>query len=45
MYEDAGYDEVYLRRCFKLAAKGTGTVSPNPVVGAVLVKNGKVIGE
>lgn len=45
MYEDAGYDEVYLKRCFKLAAKGAGTVSPNPLVGAVIVKNGKVIGE
>ena len=45
MYEDAGYDEVYLKRCFKVAAKGTGTVTPNPVVGAVLVKNGKVISE
>lgn len=45
MYEDAGYDEVYLKRCFKLAAKGTGTVSPNPLVGTVIVKNDKVIGE
>jgi len=45
MYEDAGYDEVYLKRCFKLAAKGAGTVSPNPLVGTVIVKNGKVIGE
>ena len=38
-------DKVYLKRCFELAAKGTGTVTPNPLVGAVLVKNGKVIGE
>jgi diaminohydroxyphosphoribosylaminopyrimidine deaminase/5-amino-6-(5-phosphoribosylamino)uracil reductase len=45
MYEDAGYDELYLERCFKLAAKGAGTVSPNPLVGTVIVKNGKVIGE
>ena len=35
----------YLKRCFELAAKGTGTVTPNPLVGAVMVKNGKVIGE
>ena len=45
MYEDAGYDEVYLKRCFELAAKGAGTVSPNPLVGTVIVKNGEVIGE
>jgi len=45
MCADTGYDEVYLKRCFELAAKGKGTVTPNPLVGAVLVKNGKVIGE
>ena len=45
MYEDSGYDEVYLKKCFELAAKGAGTVSPNPLVGTVIVKNGKVIGE
>ena len=45
MYDDTGFDEVYLKRCLELAAKGTGTVTPNPLVGAVLVKNGKVIGE
>jgi len=45
MCADTGRDEVYLKRCFELAAKGTGTVTPNPLVGAVLVKNGKVIGE
>ena len=35
----------YIRDCFKLAAKGKGIVSPNPLVGAVIVKNNKVIGE
>jgi diaminohydroxyphosphoribosylaminopyrimidine deaminase/5-amino-6-(5-phosphoribosylamino)uracil reductase len=45
MHADTGLDEEYLNRCFELAAKGTGTVTPNPLVGAVLVKNGKVIGE
>jgi len=34
----------YLKHCFELAKKGKGYVSPNPLVGAVLVKNGKVIG-
>ncbi|HSW56468.1 MAG TPA: bifunctional diaminohydroxyphosphoribosylaminopyrimidine deaminase/5-amino-6-(5-phosphoribosylamino)uracil reductase RibD [Ignavibacteriaceae bacterium] len=35
----------YIRSCFKLAKKGKSRVSPNPFVGAVLVKNGKVIGK
>ena len=34
----------YIRSCFKLAQKGKGSVSPNPFVGTVIVKNGKVIG-
>ncbi len=45
MTNDVGNDEVFLKRCFELAAKGAGTVSPNPLVGTVIVKNGKVIGE
>jgi len=35
----------YISRCFYLAQKGTGFVSPNPLVGAVLVKDGQIIGE
>jgi len=35
----------YINRCFKLARKGAGNVSPNPLVGSVLIKNRKVIGE
>ncbi|WP_455498958.1 bifunctional diaminohydroxyphosphoribosylaminopyrimidine deaminase/5-amino-6-(5-phosphoribosylamino)uracil reductase RibD [Coprobacter sp.] len=35
----------YMRRCFQLAALGRGHVSPNPMVGAVIVHNGKIIGE
>ena len=45
MYSDDGNDEAFLKRCFELAAKGTGTVTPNPLVGAVLIKKGKVVGE
>lgn len=37
--------EAYIRRCFELAQGGLGHVSPNPLVGAVLVKDGRVIGE
>ena len=32
-----------MRECFRLAAKGRGRVSPNPMVGAVLVKNGRIV--
>lgn len=34
-----------MRRCIALAAEGEGYVSPNPLVGAVVVHNNKVIGE
>lgn len=37
--------EQYIKRCFELALKGAGAVSPNPMVGCVIVKNGKVIAE
>src|SRR5262245_37579728 len=37
-------DERYLRMALALAQKGRGLVSPNPMVGAVLVKGGKVLG-
>jgi diaminohydroxyphosphoribosylaminopyrimidine deaminase/5-amino-6-(5-phosphoribosylamino)uracil reductase len=34
-----------MQRAFDLAKKGRGRVSPNPLVGAVILKDGKVIGE
>jgi len=34
-----------MERCFDLAVLGAGAVSPNPMVGAVIVYNGKIIGE
>ncbi len=37
--------EKYLYRCFELAKKGLGNVAPNPMVGAVLVYNERIIGE
>ncbi len=37
--------EHFMRRCFELARQGTGRVSPNPLVGVVIVKNGQIIGE
>ncbi|MDD4715643.1 MAG: bifunctional diaminohydroxyphosphoribosylaminopyrimidine deaminase/5-amino-6-(5-phosphoribosylamino)uracil reductase RibD [Oscillospiraceae bacterium] len=38
-------DETYMLRAVSLAKKGLGFVNPNPLVGAVLVKNGTIIGE
>lgn len=37
--------EDYMRRCLELAEKGFGSVSPNPMVGAVIVCDGEIIGE
>jgi diaminohydroxyphosphoribosylaminopyrimidine deaminase / 5-amino-6-(5-phosphoribosylamino)uracil reductase len=38
-------DREYLRRALELAESGRGRVSPNPLVGAVVVRDGEVIGE
>lgn len=38
-------DEFYMRRALQLAANGAGAVSPNPMVGAVIVSDGRIIGE
>jgi len=37
--------EKYMRRAMDLALKGEGFVSPNPMVGCVIVKDGQIIGE
>ena len=37
--------ESFMRRCFELAKRGVGLVSPNPLVGAVAVKDGKIVAE
>ncbi len=37
-------DEKYMRTALRLAAKAWGRTSPNPMVGAVLVKDGRIIG-
>ncbi|HEY9197213.1 MAG TPA: bifunctional diaminohydroxyphosphoribosylaminopyrimidine deaminase/5-amino-6-(5-phosphoribosylamino)uracil reductase RibD [Mucilaginibacter sp.] len=39
------HHEIFMRRCIELAGLGAGLVSPNPMVGAVVVHNGKIIGE
>lgn len=38
-------DELYLQRAYELAARGAGSTSPNPCVGAVVVKHGRLLGE
>lgn len=38
-------DEAYIERAIELARRGSGLVSPNPMVGAVVVKDGAVVGE
>ena len=42
---DRDIDAVFMRRCLQLASLGRGHVSPNPMVGAVVVCDGKIIGE
>ncbi len=37
--------EKYMQRCLELASLGRGNVAPNPMVGCVVVYNGKIIGE
>lgn len=43
--EDRIRDEKWMRKALELASSGMGHVSPNPMVGAVIVRDGQVIGE
>ncbi len=38
-------DEEYMQRALELALRGSGWVNPNPLVGAVVVRDGRIIGE
>lgn len=38
-------DQEYMLRAIQLARKGVGWTNPNPMVGAVIVKDGRIIGE
>ncbi|WKN31284.1 bifunctional diaminohydroxyphosphoribosylaminopyrimidine deaminase/5-amino-6-(5-phosphoribosylamino)uracil reductase RibD [Porifericola rhodea] len=38
-------DEKYMQQVFDLASKGEGKVSPNPLVGCIIIKDQKVIGK
>ena len=37
--------ETYMLRCLELAEKGLGQAAPNPLVGAVIVHDGRILGE
>lgn len=37
--------DIYMQRCLQLAKNGLGTTYPNPLVGCVIVNNGKIIAE
>ena len=38
-------DKIYMRRCLQIAANGRQNARPNPMVGAVIVCDGRIIGE
>lgn len=38
-------DEKYMKRCLQLARHGEGMTAPNPMVGAVIVHDGRILGE
>ncbi len=38
-------DAIFMERCLELAKKGLGNTYPNPLVGSVIVHEGKVLGE
>ena len=38
-------EQALMRRCIDIARNGLGKVSPNPMVGCVIVRNGKIVGE
>lgn len=43
---EADYDDAfYMRKCVELAKRAIGCTSPNPMVGCVIVKDGKIVGE
>lgn len=44
-FADLNKDEKYMRRALQLARNGGGRVSPNPMVGAVIVYKDRIIGE
>ncbi len=42
---DLATDRRFMRRALALALRGRGTTAPNPMVGAVVVRDGRIVGE
>jgi diaminohydroxyphosphoribosylaminopyrimidine deaminase/5-amino-6-(5-phosphoribosylamino)uracil reductase len=42
---DQSQDLLFMRRAMELAGRGRGSVSPNPLVGCVIVHDGRILGE
>jgi diaminohydroxyphosphoribosylaminopyrimidine deaminase / 5-amino-6-(5-phosphoribosylamino)uracil reductase len=45
MIDHSKADESFMRECFALAQRGIGKVSPNPPVGSVLVREGRIVSQ
>jgi len=45
MAQATEFDRTMMQRCLTLARQGLGRTSPNPLVGAVIVQEGTIIGE
>ncbi len=45
MNKNAATDEYFINETLKLAKQGMGWTNPNPMVGAIIVKSGKIIGK
>ena len=43
--KDGDLDRTYMQRALRLAARGRGRTSPNPMVGAVIVSKGRIVGQ
>ncbi|HEV8293679.1 MAG TPA: bifunctional diaminohydroxyphosphoribosylaminopyrimidine deaminase/5-amino-6-(5-phosphoribosylamino)uracil reductase RibD [Tepidisphaeraceae bacterium] len=43
--DEASSQQTFMRRALELAARGRGSVEPNPMVGCVIVQGGRVIGD
>ena len=45
MMNSEEFDRAMMRRCLELARKALGRTAPNPLVGAVIVKDGQIVGQ